>query len=86
VGDVNYDRSLELIRTMREQCFDNGVEDMYNDIIRDLKKKILAEELNGDRTEMWRKIRLSRMNLIVATEDNPGGASKEEAEVFLRAT
>jgi ATP-dependent DNA helicase 2 subunit 2 len=85
VGDVNYDRSLELIRTMREQCFENGVEDMYNDIVRDLKKKILAEELNGDRKEMWGKIRVNKMNLIVATDDNPGGASKEEAEAFLKA-
>jgi len=86
MGDINYNRSVELIRTMREECFEKGVEDMYNDIARDLKKKILGEELNGNRVEMWNKIRLNRLGLIIATDDNPGGASKEETDAFLRAT
>ena len=85
IGDVNYDRSVELIRTMREECFEKGVEDVYNDVARDLKKKILGEELDGDRVDLWNKIRVNRMGLIMATDDNPGGASKEETETFLKA-
>lgn len=85
IGFVNYDQAVELIRTMREECFEKGVEEMYNDVVRDLKKKILTEELNGDRSEMWDKMRLSRLGLIMATNDNPGGASKEETEAFLKA-
>lgn len=85
VGSFKYKQSLELIRTMREECYDKGVEEIFNDFLRDLKKKLLGEELNGNREDMWHEIRRDRQGLIVNTADNPGGASKEEADEFLKA-
>jgi ATP-dependent DNA helicase 2 subunit 2 len=70
---------------MREECYDKGVEEIFNDFIRDLKTKLLGGELNGDRTDMWFDIRRDKQGLILKTEDNPGGASKEEADEFLKA-
>jgi len=85
VGTMKNKQSLELIRIMREECYDKGVEEIFNDFIRDLKKKLLSEELNGDRTDMWFDIRRDKQGLILKTDDNPGGASKEEVEEFLKA-
>ena len=70
---------------MREECYDKGVEEIFNDFMRDLKKKLLGEELNGNRDDMWHEIRRDKQGLIVNTADNPGGASKEEADEFLKA-
>lgn len=85
VGHAKYKQSLELIRTMREECFDKGVEETFNDFMRDLKKKLLEWDLGGDRDDMWFEIRRDRQGLIVKSDDNPGGAPKEEAEEFLKA-
>jgi ATP-dependent DNA helicase 2 subunit 2 len=85
VGTMKNKQSLELIRTMREECYDKGVEEIFNEFIRDLKKKLLDGELNGDRTDMWFDIRRDKQGLILRTDDNPGGASKEEADQFLKA-
>lgn len=85
VGHTKYKQSLELIRIMREECYDKGVEETFNDFMRDLKKKLLGGELDGNRDEMWHEIRKDRQGLIVKTDDNPGGASKQEAEEFLKA-
>jgi ATP-dependent DNA helicase 2 subunit 2 len=85
VGHTKYKQSLELIRTMREECYDKGVEETFNDFIRDLKQKLLGEELNGNRDDMWFEIRRDKQGLILKTDDNPGGASKQEADDFLKA-
>jgi ATP-dependent DNA helicase 2 subunit 2 len=85
VGHTKYKQALELIRTMREECYDKGVEEIFNDFMRDLKKKLLGEELNGNRDDMWHEIRRDRQGLILQTDDNPGGASKEEVDQFLKA-
>jgi len=85
VGTMKNKQSLELIRIMREECYDKGVEEIFNDFIRDLKKKLLDGELNGDRTDMWFDIRRDKQGLILKTDDNPGGASKEEVDEFLKA-
>jgi ATP-dependent DNA helicase 2 subunit 2 len=85
VGHTKYKQALELIRTMREECYDKGVEEIFNDFMRDLKKKLLGEELNENRDDMWHEIRRDRQGLILQTDDNPGGASKEEVDQFLKA-
>jgi ATP-dependent DNA helicase 2 subunit 2 len=85
VGTMKNKQSLELIRIMREECYDKGVEEIFNDFIRDLKAKLLGGELNGDRTDMWFDIRRDKQGLILKTDDNPGGASKEEVDEFLKA-
>ena len=85
VGTMKNKQSLELIRIMREECYDKGVEEIFNDFIRDLKTKLLGGELNGDRTDMWFDIRRDKQGLILKTDDNPGGVSKEEVDEFLKA-
>jgi ATP-dependent DNA helicase 2 subunit 2 len=85
VGHTKYKQALELIRIMREECYDKGVEEIFNNFMRDLKKKLLGGELNGNRDDMWYEIRRDKQGLILQTDDNPGGASKEEVDQFLKA-
>lgn len=85
MGDYNYDRAVELIGTMRLECFDQGFEEAFNEFLRGLKKKILSKELGGDRGEMWGKVRSSKTGLILKSEENPGGASNQENEQLMKA-
>ncbi|KXL41555.1 hypothetical protein M433DRAFT_72779 [Acidomyces richmondensis BFW] len=82
VGDSGYQQAIEAIRTMREEVSDLEMPDLYNDFIRDMKSKLLAEELGGDRKEMWYRIRSSRLGLLLDKETK-GGVVEEEARAFM---
>lgn len=64
MGDSGYQRAVEAIRVMKEEMLELEEPGVYNDFMRELKKKIIAEELGGDRKEMWYKIRVNKLGLI----------------------
>lgn len=83
-GDSNYARATENLGVLRQGIVDLEEPGVYNDIIRDLKKKILSGELGGDRREMWWKIRTSRLGLIdQATSEVSNVTSEDANEVCL---
>lgn len=84
VGDSGYQRAIEAIRTMREEVGNLDMPKLYNDVIREVKSKLLAEELGGDRKEMWYRIRSNRLGLLLDRESE-GGVSEEEAKTFMSA-
>lgn len=55
MGDKNYARAQENLGVMREQCIEFEVPQLYNNILKDLKKQISSGVLGGDRREMWAK-------------------------------
>lgn len=64
LGDANYDRVIEGLGVMREELVGYEEPVLYNNFIRQLKDKILKEELGGDRRELWWLIKRSRVGLI----------------------
>ncbi|KAJ5239425.1 hypothetical protein N7468_004044 [Penicillium chermesinum] len=83
LGDANYDRVIENLGTVREELQDYEEPAAYNDLIRQLKEKILSESLGGDRRELWWLIRKSKLGLIDKKASEVSTVSEEEASEFF---
>ncbi|EEP80657.1 conserved hypothetical protein [Uncinocarpus reesii 1704] len=83
VGDVNYDRTIEGIGTMREELIAYEEPGLYNDFIRRLKQKLLDDELGGDRREMWWLVRKNRLGLIDSHALDISDVTEDQAREFL---
>ena len=84
-GDNNYARVVEELGVMRSELTELEEPVLYNEVLRQLKKKIMAEELDGDRREMWWSIRRNRVGLIDKRMSNVSDVSEEEAKEFMSA-
>ncbi|KLJ05752.1 ATP-dependent DNA helicase II subunit 2 [Blastomyces silverae] len=79
LGDANYDRAVEGLGTMKEELVAFEEPALYNDFIRGLKAKLLANDLGGDRREMWWYIRKNRLGLIDKKLSELSDVTEEEA-------
>lgn len=68
LGDSGYGRAVENIGVMREELIILEMPELYNDMIIDLRKKLLGGELGGDRRDLWFKLRGLKLGLV--TKDN----------------
>ncbi|KAJ0342921.1 ATP-dependent DNA helicase II subunit 2 [Colletotrichum chrysophilum] len=84
-GYANYARAAENLGVLREGLIDMEEPGIYNDFMRDLKKKMLSGELGGDRREMWWKIRTSRLGLIDQSASEVSKVTSDEADEFLKS-
>jgi ATP-dependent DNA helicase 2 subunit 2 len=80
VGTSAYYRAVEAIRVMKEEMVDFELPDVFNDFIRDLKKKILGDELGENRGEMWYNIRVNKLGLIDNKLSELSNVTPEEAK------
>lgn len=80
LGDANYDRAGEGLGTMREELIGYEEPGLYNDFIRELKTKLLDDQLNGDRREMWWLIRKNRLGLIDKKASEMSDVTEQEAQ------
>lgn len=86
LGDGSYDRVAEGLGVMRQELLELEEPALYNDALRRLKSKIFAEELGGNRREMWWYIRKGRLGLIDKRSTPVSDVSPEEADSFMTAT
>jgi ATP-dependent DNA helicase 2 subunit 2 len=84
-GDSSYARAVEELGVMRSELTELEEPVLYNDVLRSLKKKIMAEELGGDRREMWWIIRKNRMGLIDTRMSTVSDVTEDEAKEFMSA-
>ncbi|WEW60564.1 ATP-dependent DNA helicase yku80 [Emydomyces testavorans] len=84
LGDINYDRAVESIGTVREELIAYEEPGLYNTFIRGLKKKLLDDELGGDRREMWWLIRKNRLGLIDQNALDISDVTEEQAREVRR--
>ena len=56
---------------------------MWNDWVRQLKKKLLAGDLGGERGELWYGVRKARLGLVGKSEWDMSDVSEEEVKSFL---
>ena len=82
-GDVAYNRALEELRVMREELIEMEEPACFNEIVRELKRKILAGELGGKRREMWALVRRERLGLVEKRVSAQSDVGEEEAREFL---
>ncbi|KAF4262688.1 ATP-dependent DNA helicase yku80 [Aspergillus fumigatus] len=85
LGDANYDRVIEEMGVMREELISFEEPALYNDFLRQLKDKLLKEELGGDRRELWWLLRRSQLGLINQRESDQSDVTEEQAKEFLSA-
>ncbi|KAL8935121.1 MAG: hypothetical protein Q9211_004866 [Gyalolechia sp. 1 TL-2023] len=79
-GDIAYTRAIEEIRVMREEMIDLEEPEIYNDFVKALKRKLLAEELGGNRKDFWWEFRKSRLGLIDKQTSEASKATEEDAK------
>jgi len=79
-GDSSYGRAIEAIRVMREELDDFEEPGMFNNFMRQLKKRILDGDLDGDRREMWWRIRANRLGLLDKKTNPMSDVSEDEAK------
>lgn len=85
-GDSAYDWAVEELGVVRQEMIDLEEPGLYNDMLRELKRKIMAEELGGNRREMWWFIRKNRIGLIDKKTSPVSDVTEEEANTFLQPT
>jgi len=68
LADLNYNRACEILRVVREEFRDYEFADVYNAKMRELKKDIFDQKLDGDREDMWWTIRKFNLGLITVEE------------------
>ncbi|KAF6820452.1 Ku family DNA-binding protein [Colletotrichum sojae] len=78
-GDANYARAAENMGALREGLVDLDEPGVYNEFVRDLKKRMLSGELGGDRREMWWRVRRLRLGLVDHTTSEVSDITAEEA-------
>lgn len=79
LGDANYDRVIEGLGTIREELIEYEEPAAYNELLRGLKKKILGDELGGDRKELWWLLRKSKLGLIDQNVSERSEVTEDEA-------
>lgn len=80
LGDANYDRVTEGLGVMREELISYEEPAVYNDLLRQLKEKLLKDEFGGDRRELWWLIRRAKLGLIDKQESDRSEVTDEEAK------
>ena len=83
VGDSGYGQAVGGIRVMREEMLEMEEPGLYNDMLEELKKKALGEELGGERREMWFRVRVNRLGLIQKRETEQSAVGEEDAKAFM---
>ena len=79
-GDSGYGQAVEELSVLREEMTELEEPKIYNDFITDLKKKLLADQLGGDRREMWWEIRKNKLGLIEKRISPQSEVTEEEAK------
>lgn len=79
-GDSGYGRATEAIRVMREELDDMEEPVLFNEFMRQLRKKILGGDLGGERREMWWRIRANRLGLLDKKHNARSDVSEEDAK------
>jgi ATP-dependent DNA helicase 2 subunit 2 len=94
VGDRNYQTVVAAVSTMREELLEMEEPQLFNDFMKELKARLLSEELGGSRSDMWYALRSARLYLLQDKDfanniDDygkiAGTATLEEYEAFKAA-
>lgn len=79
-GDLNFDRATENLGVFRQYMVNFEEPQLYNDFLKDFKKRLFSGTLGGDRREFWfTNVRRPRLGLIDSAESDISKITPEEA-------
>ncbi|KAI4204200.1 MAG: hypothetical protein LQ350_001391 [Teloschistes chrysophthalmus] len=81
-GDIAYARAIEEITALREEMSELEEPEIYNSFARELKRKLLSEELGGNRRDFWWEFIKSKLGLIDSNVSKKSDATEEDAKLF----
>ena len=84
-SDLAYGRALEEINILRDEMTELEEPGIYNDFLRALKRRLLSDELGGDRREMWDLIRKNHLGLVEKKSSERSSVTEEEAKIVSDA-
>lgn len=79
-----YAQQIENIRVLRDELMEFEFPEQYNTFVRDLKTRLLKEELGGERREFWVEIKKNKLGLIDSSVVDGTNVSEEEAKEVCR--
>ncbi|KAL8929754.1 MAG: hypothetical protein Q9172_000311 [Xanthocarpia lactea] len=79
-GNIAYPRALEEIKTLREEMTEIEEPEVFNSFAKQLKRKLLSEELGGNRKDFWWEYRKSKLGLIDNNVAAASNATEEDAK------
>jgi ATP-dependent DNA helicase 2 subunit 2 len=79
LGDSGYGRATANLATMREELINMEEPGLYNDFVKDLKKRLLAGELGGDRRDMMWEIRKAKLGLVDKKASEVSDVTEDQA-------
>ncbi|KIV78563.1 hypothetical protein PV11_06207 [Exophiala sideris] len=82
-GEANYNRVLEELGLLREEMLGLEEPGLYNDVLRQLKKRLVAKELGGDRAKLGYLIRKHKLSLIDNETSEFSDVSPADADAFM---
>ncbi|KAI1615978.1 ATP-dependent DNA helicase 2 subunit 2 [Exophiala viscosa] len=82
-GEANYNRVLEELGLLREEMLGLEEPGLYNDVLRQLKKRLVAKELGGDRAKLGYLIRKHKLSLIDNEASEFSDVSTADADTFM---
>ncbi|KAF7532060.1 hypothetical protein G7054_g8337 [Neopestalotiopsis clavispora] len=79
-GDLNFDQAAENLKVFREEMINIEFPKIYDDFLRDFKKRLFTGALGGDRREFWfNNVRKPKLGLIDTTVSDVSKVTPEEA-------
>ncbi|KAH7041199.1 Ku70/Ku80 N-terminal alpha/beta domain-containing protein [Microdochium trichocladiopsis] len=84
LGNSGYDQAMEDLGVFRAQMIEMEEPEFYNSFVMDLKKRLLAGELGGDRRELWWQMKGAKLGLIDETQSEQSKVTTAEAIEFYK--
>ncbi|KXJ97615.1 Ku70/Ku80 N-terminal alpha/beta domain-containing protein [Microdochium bolleyi] len=84
LGNSGYDQAMEDLGVFRAEMIDMMEPEFYNAFVTDLKKRLLAGELGGDRRELWWQMKGAKLGLIDETQSETSKITPAEAAEFYK--
>ena len=84
-GNQNYDWAVNALGAVREEMVEMEMWKTYKGLLQNLKQKVMAGELGGDRKEFWWKVKSKDLGPITMEESKLSDLSPEEAAAFMAA-
>lgn len=83
-GTNDYSRAIAQIEVMREELLNLEELTIYDNFIRNLKQKLLAGELGGNRREFFWEVKKHKLGLITKESNENSDVTEEEAREFYK--
>ena len=87
-ADKSYGRVVEILASVRKEMIELERPTLYDDILRQLKEKVFAGKLGGNRRDLWAEIRREKtiglISMAESSMEEISHVTKEDADEFMK--